>query len=215
VDLGGGVLMMAYEASRPDASKTEEGSMTAKACSAVDRLPWTNITWVEANAACCALNADGQCANNQAGWRLCDASTWEEACTGGTGSRTCKWAYADSSSCVHADGVTTYNEVCMGAEAAADSNVQLTCSAGVSQCATYAGRFTDCYADWGNNNKLFDLSGNVREWTYDSTSQSDVHAIRGGGYSNFESARACAFDFNAGDATFHFPSTGFRCCMYP
>lgn len=106
----------------------------------------------------------------------------------------------------------------MGAEAANDPGTQLECSTGVTQCATSTGSFAGCYADWGGGKRLYDLSGNVREWTHSVISGNGdpvVHAIRGGGYNNFESARSCSFDFNAGDETFHFPSTGFRCCYYP
>ncbi|HET8934029.1 MAG TPA: MopE-related protein [Polyangiales bacterium] len=218
VNLGGDVLMMAYEASRPDATQTSEGSRTSSPCSAAGRLPWANVTWQEANAACCSLNADGNCADDESGWRLCDVATWEDGCAAASG--TCTWSYGDAAICAHGPADTTNEQVCMGAEAAADPSTQLECSTGVTQCATYSGNanFAGCYADWGTDKRLYDLSGNVREWTHSVIGGNGgpvVHAIRGGGYNNFESARTCSFDFNAGDETFHFPSTGFRCCYYP
>jgi len=212
VNLGNNVLMMAYEASRPDATQSSVGSRTTRPCSAPNRLPWADVTWQEANTACCALNASGECENNESGWRLCDADTWEDGCAAASG--TCDWSYSNDAICAHDPAVTTHTKLCLGAEAAADPSIDLMCSGDATQCATYSGRFEECYADWGDGDRLFDLSGNVREWTHTEIS-AQVHAIRGGGYTNFEAARSCTFDFNAGDETFHFPSTGFRCCYYP
>jgi Notch-like protein len=44
VSLGNGTEIYQYEASRPDATGATTGSLTTRACSAPNRLPWTNLT---------------------------------------------------------------------------------------------------------------------------------------------------------------------------
>ncbi len=60
-----------YEASRPDASATGAGSTKTRACSNKGVLPWTNVTYAQAAAACKA-----------GGKRLCTPTEWYLACTG-------------------------------------------------------------------------------------------------------------------------------------
>jgi hypothetical protein len=73
VDMGGGntFYIDIYEASRPDASATERGYNTSYACSRPGVLPWDDITWDEAKAACEAR-----------GKRLCTDAEWRYACGG-------------------------------------------------------------------------------------------------------------------------------------
>ncbi len=77
VDIGGGTEIFRYEASRPTASSGDNGSgstnISGKACSEPSRLPWTNINYVDAQAACNALGG---------GARLCTEVEWERACRG-------------------------------------------------------------------------------------------------------------------------------------
>ncbi|RMH43301.1 MAG: hypothetical protein D6689_05470 [Deltaproteobacteria bacterium] len=58
-----------YEASRPDATATDPGASTARPCSKPGALPWTNVTYPEAAAACAAIGA-----------RLCTEAEWQAAC---------------------------------------------------------------------------------------------------------------------------------------
>jgi MYXO-CTERM domain-containing protein len=205
VNVGSNVLMMAYEASRPDATATNAGTQTQKPCSASGRLPWANVTWGEAEAACCALNSNGQCQAGNKGWRLCDSSTWASACKG---PGTCTWAY--TAQCAHAANVSTYQNTCLGAEG---SNL-VTCSDS-SPCATTTGSssFAQCAAVTSGGN-VFDLSGNLKEWTFTSQG-TNIYEQRGGSYNNLEPGRACDFNFTVGSTAFRFPTTGFRCCYYP
>jgi len=70
VDIGGGVEIMKYEASRPDSDATEQGFVVdGSVCSDVSRVPWTNVTQPEAEAACLGIGA-----------RLCEESEWQLAC---------------------------------------------------------------------------------------------------------------------------------------
>ncbi|MEZ4365700.1 MAG: MopE-related protein [Kofleriaceae bacterium] len=72
VTIAGGVQIMKYEASRPDAASTNQGSMTGWACSKAGVLPWTNVTQPVAEATCAAMGA-----------RLCSESEWELSCLAG------------------------------------------------------------------------------------------------------------------------------------
>lgn len=70
VDLGGGVEMFKYEASRPDSTSTVQGFISDQAvCSDANRLPWTNITQPEAETACASIGA-----------RLCTETEWQDTC---------------------------------------------------------------------------------------------------------------------------------------
>ncbi|MCG8555856.1 MAG: SUMF1/EgtB/PvdO family nonheme iron enzyme [Proteobacteria bacterium] len=200
--LGNGVLIMRHEGSRPDATATFSGSSTDLACSQPAVVPWTNVNWDQASAACCALNFGGQCA--AAGWRLCDAADWVRACTGQAG--TCRWAYGTNCNLPLGAGVP---QACNGLEH--DCNAATPAN---ENCVAATGSFPDCRSDWGALGSVFDLSGNVKEWTQTEAAPS-AHEIRGGSYNNPEPGRRCDFDFTVADRSFRFPNTGFRCCYYP
>ena len=195
----GTVRMMTYEASRPDATAADGGSVETIACSTPNVVPWTSVTWTEARDACCALNPGGTCGST--GWRLCDAADWQIACEAGS---TCTWSYMSSCS---ASSVNT----CNGEEFDSDSG---TAADDDALAATGSTAFGACLADWGAAGVIYDLSGNAREWTNTQTISSSVHQIRGGSYTNIEPGRTCQFDFTSGDNTFAVPNTGFRCCLY-
>jgi hypothetical protein len=220
VNLGGGTLMMTYEASKPDATDVITGTQTSKPCSATNKLPWADVTWGEASAACCALNTNGQCQGGGKGWRLCDSTTWDTACKG-TGAA-CTWGYDDrapdaptmflGATCAHDPRVATFSGVCRGSEGTFSG-----CPSGTPQCAAKTGAFADCKT---KGTSLFDLSGNLKEWTNTSHVTTDtppvtVYELRGGSYNNVEQGRACDFNFTVGDGSFRFPNAGFRCCFYP
>jgi hypothetical protein len=70
VDIGGGLEIMKYEASRPDSTAIDQGFVIdAAVCSDAGRMPWTNVTQPEAEAACARIGAT-----------LCDESVWQVAC---------------------------------------------------------------------------------------------------------------------------------------
>ncbi len=60
-----------YEASRPDSGASGAGSTTKRSCSKKGVVPWTNVTYAEAEAAC-----------KKAGKRLCTPTEWYLACSG-------------------------------------------------------------------------------------------------------------------------------------
>lgn len=186
VDIGGGVEMMQYEASRTDATLTENGSSNTFACSRAGVLPWVNVTWAEARDACEAHGA---------GWGLCSEDAWEDACEGPS---TCDWSY--STSCT-----TSSDQRCNGLESGL---------AMMSVDITSTGDYAACYTRYGasSTERIYDLSGNVKEWTSTERGSSNIHAIRGGSYNNVEDGRTCQFDFTVGNEVFAFVNTGFRCC---
>jgi len=195
----GGVRVMQYEASRPDAAAGDPGAVEDRACSAPNVLPWTNVTWPEARDACCALNASGSCTGGS-GWRLCDSNDWENACQASSGS--CEWSYL--ASCSSSSPLTCNGEEFDSSGASGDQDAVYP---------TGSSTFGSCRASWGGAGAIYDLSGNVKEWTNTSPT-GGVHEIRGGAYNNVEPGRTCTFDFTVGDNAFAFPNTGFRCCFY-
>ncbi|MBA3540409.1 MAG: hypothetical protein H0T79_12420, partial [Deltaproteobacteria bacterium] len=70
VAMGNGRQIMKYEASRPDATSLEQGVSTATTCSRAGSIPWTNVTYPQAVAACTAVGA-----------RLCTESEWHRTCS--------------------------------------------------------------------------------------------------------------------------------------
>jgi hypothetical protein len=69
---------------------------------------------------------------------------------------------------------------------------------------------TACYANGTGANDVFDLTGNVREWT--APRNSTVSALRGGASNTELNGATCQNDFVLGDDEFFFPNAGFRCC---
>ncbi|MBA3820250.1 MAG: hypothetical protein H0X17_15265, partial [Deltaproteobacteria bacterium] len=67
---GSSVEIMKYEASRPDARATTDGTQTTHVCSRAGVKPWTSVTYPQAVAACSAVGA-----------RLCAESEWERMCS--------------------------------------------------------------------------------------------------------------------------------------
>ncbi|MCX5741328.1 MAG: MopE-related protein [Proteobacteria bacterium] len=70
VAMGNGHEIMKFEASRPDASALAPGVSTATTCSRTGAIPWTNVTYPQATAACAAIGA-----------RLCTEGEWHETCS--------------------------------------------------------------------------------------------------------------------------------------
>jgi len=198
---GGTVRVMRYEASRPDATASSAGLSSARACAAPNVVPWTSVSWDDAAAACCALNAGGTCLGGGAGWRLCDAADWETGCEGPTGS--CTWGYATTCS-------SSQRLTCNGEEHDCDPG-----TAGDQDCLynTASSAFPECRADWGAGGSLWDMSGNAREWT-NTNRGGALFETRGGSFANIEAGRRCAFSFTVAPRTFSHETTGFRCCYY-
>jgi len=186
VSLSGGIQIFAYEASRPDASQTSVGAVETHPCSKQDTLPWTNVRYPEAAAACAAINA-----------RLCTEAEWQLACATAS---SCGWSY--DSNCSNYQANTCNGEDYDAIPGGADDD-QLT----------YSGQMAQCYADWSGAGRAYDLSGNAKEWT--QARAAGQNPLRGGAYNNPAGGISCGNDFAVADNAFFFPNVGFRCCRGP
>jgi len=219
-----------YEASRPDASTTSAGILATRACSQNQVLPWADVTYTQAAAACVA-----------AGKRLCKAAEWFLVCSGApndpagcttTSGDGCYYPYSDTYS-----GAT-----CNGKDYDPVKDAALPTGVG-------EGTANPCVSP----DLAYDMSGNLKEWTDDPqyqqcftdadcgtcdsgtcTPQKTIcstdadcgtcvigecspqvimgHTVRGGGYDNMFSGLWCDFTFAAMPPDFFYPNLGFRCC---
>jgi hypothetical protein len=200
-----------FEASRPDASATAPGALSTRACSRRQDssggavLPWSSVTWNQADAACRA-----------AGMRLCRVTRtggaivsdeWGFACQAG---QPCAGGY-------YPYGCTYSTVACNG------SDLNLGHAAA---CAAYPGCVTVGDLDTASgSDQVYDLSGNLAEWTDDRRDVADttgsppgagsataIYTTRGGAYDSFFRGMACDFTGSELHPTFSFSDTGFRCC---
>jgi formylglycine-generating enzyme required for sulfatase activity len=72
------------------------------------------------------------------------------------------------------------------------------------------GALASCDANWSATQKVYDMSGNVKEWT--APRLAGVNPIRGGASNNLGDGLTCGLSFTAADNNFFFSNVGFRCC---
>jgi len=208
---GGSYYIYRYESSRADAAAASQGTSTTRACSRAQGaggggvLPWSSVTWNQADAACRA-----------AGMRLCRAvraagvvtsDEWGFACQAGQTCAAGYYPYGCSYSASACNGV----DHALGGAAACGS---------LSGCATVG----DLDSASSNDN-VFDLSGNLAEWTDDrrdivdtagsppgAGAETAIYTLRGGAFDSFFPGMACDFTETQVHPTFAFSDTGFRCC---
>lgn len=143
------------------------------------------IPWSSVN------QAEAAAACSAAGMRLCSQSEWMRACRIGSNSNAV-WSYASSPA---------------------------TYSAGKCNDVEHPGAFgtawpTGSAASCAANGQVFDMSGNVSEWTSTQASSAgnNYFRIRGGNYTSYGPATKCDFSFVLGVPTFANADLGFRCC---
>jgi hypothetical protein len=125
------------------------------------------------------------------GKRLCHIQELEEACEG-IGNKTYPYGNAYAGTS------------CNGLDAAGSA-------------AAPTGSFMSCFSDDG----VFDLSGNVSEWSDDvqgattGTPAYDIMSLHGGSYLTPANGLTCKFDFDVISTNAVLPSLGFRCCNDP
>jgi hypothetical protein len=173
-----------YEAVRPDSIDSDGGILDARACSKPDAIPWTSVNRAEASAACVA-----------AGARLCTETEWEAACEVGASGTV--WAQSSPAS---------YNAgICNDVENYTDPDDAVVWPTGDGGNA--------CAADHPDG-YIYDMSGNVSEWTNTQVTNNgnNYYRVRGGNYTSFHQATACDFDFVLTVPTFANADLGFRCC---
>ncbi len=170
------------EASRPDASTTTGGVDTARSCSSTNTIPWRNVSYAGAAAACAA-----------AGMRLCTGAEYLAACEGAAGNA---YPYGNAF-----DGGVCNAEPYDGIAGGSDDDVMLP-----------TGALAMCVSD----DQVFDLSGNLKEWTNDITGQTpggtDIAVLRGGAYDTPAQGATCSFRSSRAAVDTVLPTVGFRCC---
>ena len=179
----------AYEASRPNATATNIGTMSHRACSRPLVIPWSSVTETQANQACVA-----------AGKHLCTASEWQQACEGLAHTT---YPYGNAYQRNTCNG-NDYDPDC----AAPDDDVAQ--STGTPNGCPSKPAQSSCVSAAG----AFDMSGNLKEWTATEI-QTNTFNVRGGGFDTAAQGMTCQFDFIAMDKSFSFPNLGFRCCATP
>ncbi len=225
--LAAALWMYTYEASRPSATNVAPGSGNGfwtsapagetidktPACSAATKIPWFNVTPQEVEQTC-----------TQMGGAMCTRAQFQTACqpagacTFGYNPRTgnplpCATAYSGTKYCNIAPSYDFTPGV------AGDQDGLLPTASNLLQ---------NCWADWSNlqgnvaaTNKLFDLTGNLREVVRDvspcggpSPQPACVYKTMGGAFNTeSEAGAACGFTFYTVASTFKFFDTGFRCCF--
>ena len=132
-------------------------------------------------------HSEAEAACISAGKRLCTEDEWETAC-------------ATLSSFTYPYGNTYEPGTCNGRDydPAADALIA-------------TGEAAMCVADWDLAGGVYDLSGNLKEWTSTPVGAS-AFRVRGGSYDNIEQGLTCQFDFIAFDPDVALPNLGFRCC---
>ena len=223
------VTMFAYEASRYDANGTSNGfDSTRRPCTVPGKMPWSNVTMGEAEAACALIGAN---------WRVCTATEWQTAC-GGLPTAT---AFPYGANYVAAD--------CNGNDYTGVGKTPAPIPTGAAaSCVSTITASTTPLVTVSTLHTLFDMSGNVKEWTAtDLTTKNPLSnptcttppclfELRGGAYdiNSFTVAAAttapglaCTASISAPYQTLptadggtttqgidvRLPSVGFRCCL--
>ena len=70
INIGNHFQMMEFEASRPDATGSDQGAVGTEVCSQANVQPWTDITYPQALAACQSIGAS-----------LCTERQWHRECS--------------------------------------------------------------------------------------------------------------------------------------
>jgi MYXO-CTERM domain-containing protein len=197
VEVSSNLFVYKYEASRIDATATDSGQGMGRACSRPNVMPWVNVTYGEAKAACTA-----------AGMSVCAVADWVTACTVGS----CGWAYTPATgTCNDGDGQDdTGDYVKDGATGCNGHDITKQPGDADTDKLLATGSKAMCYANQPMGH-IFDLSGNAKEWTTGSGSPTQ-NPLRGGSYNNAPDGLRCDFDFAVGSDKLRLPNVGFRCC---
>ncbi|MFN3202526.1 MAG: MopE-related protein [Bradymonadia bacterium] len=173
----------AYEASRTDAAAGDQGQSFLRACSKPGVQPWRTVDYDTAAAACAA-----------AGLTLCSGAQWSRVCAGDGGE-----AYPYGNAYVA--------DACNGQDFDTDPNTD-----GNQDDVLVVGSMAQCTRDF-NGASVYDLSGNLWEWTSeDPTGEGTARNLRGGSAGNIAGGLSCDFSNPAPPATSR-DNIGFRCCQ--
>jgi hypothetical protein len=189
---------------RPDGSTAQHSpflpvtGLRVRAVSKKSVYPQAYINKNEAEAAC-----------KEAGKRLCSNDEWVTACKGPTGTTFPYGNERKNGYCVDTNRVAPLSTLFAGLGSA---RFQLTPMNDprlnqVPGTLAPTGSFSRCT----NSFHVFDMVGNVHEWTSDPSG-----TFRGGYYLDTRiNGEGCNYRTVAHPATYHDYSTGFRCCADP
>jgi hypothetical protein len=186
----GNTWVYTYEASRPDATDDDPGIYDVRSCSKANVMPWTSVKQTEAAAACAAVPT------SVAGtkMRLCSEAEWQTACLAGQSANTASWSFSSAPA--------VYDDlVCNDASAGVDAPWATAFNNGpAKRCRT--------------STQIWDMSGNVAEWTGTCLTvlNKQYCRVRGGSYLSQGPATACNFSFVLDVPDFVNSDLGFRCC---
>ncbi len=211
--------MYTYEASRPSATSVVPGTGNGfhtsapagntldktKSCSVASKIPWFNVTPNEVEQTCAA-----------AGGTICTSTQWQAACqvNGGGETNNCTYGY-------NPNGAACTSGFAAGKFCNLGPSFDFSAATAGDQdglLPTASASLQNCWADWaglqGNgvtNNKLFDVTGNLREIV--KVSNTDYRLMGGAFNSASEAGATCTFAFYSVTSTFKYFDTGFRCCF--
>jgi formylglycine-generating enzyme required for sulfatase activity len=192
------VLPDGHTAPWPPFDEVEDGH-TLRAASLPDTYPQAYISGTQAAAACAA-----------AGKRLCAPVEWRAACYG---PRHQKFGYGDErvSGRCNDDGqspmLELYPQVATSWNLVGMAEMNDPRLNQLPNTVSLTGSHEGCTNEYG----VFDMVGNVHEWT------NDPHGTFQGGYylDTHKNGDGCAYRTVAHEVTYHDYSTGFRCCADP
>ncbi|HYP89553.1 MAG TPA: MopE-related protein [Polyangiaceae bacterium] len=190
VKVSNNLWVYSYEASRPDATATDPGVYDVRSCSKAGVLPWTSISQVDAAATCAAIPTSVTGTK----MRLCTEAEWQTSCLDGGSATTASWSFSMMPKPYDDD-------VCNDASAGIDAPWVTAFNNGQSQrCRT--------------SSQIWDMSGNVAEWTSSCVTVlgKQYCRVRGGSYLSQGPATACNFSFVLDVPSFLNFDLGFRCC---
>jgi hypothetical protein len=202
VQVANSLWMYKYEASRPDAKDDEQGIIGERPCSKADVLPWTNVTYEEAVAACEAADMI-----------LCTEAHWVNACN--SESNNCIWGLSPATgACTNATYPAMRADGCNGHDLSA------VAGGPDNDALAVTGGYARCFARQMGGGEIFDLSGNAKEWVTDTNNIPAMNGnlpdgsnpTRGGSYNNLPGGMRCDFSFSAANNGVRLRNLGFRCC---
>ena len=212
--LAAALWISTYEASRPSATNVAPGNGNGywtsapagvtidktPACSVASKIPWFNVTPLEAEQTCTAM-----------GGAVCSTAQWQTACQA---TLPCTWGYNPRTAAA-CNAAYTGTKFCnLG------PSFDFSATAGDQDglLPTASGSLQQCWADWSNlqgntaaTNKIFDITGNLREVV--KQANNDYRLMGGAFNTGSDLGATCGFTFYSVTQDFKFFDTGFRCCF--
>ncbi|UQA54940.1 MopE-related protein [Polyangium aurulentum] len=206
--------IFSYEASRPSATGvipgTGNGFWTSApagatidktpACSVPGKIPWFNVTPREVEQVCASM---GGTVCTQADWQAAARLPAPDACTYGYAplGAACKSGFVVGTKFCNIGPSYDFDTANTG-----DQDGLLP---------TGSALLKNCWADWTGqtNNKIFDITGNLREITKVAVATKQYPLMGGAFNTQAEGGAANNFSFYTVDENFQFFDTGFRCCF--